>query len=61
MNRQLRKVLAVILAIGMLMSTFTVLGMAADADVQTWTRVDLSEITAEDKVATTMTYTDGTT
>ena len=61
MNRQLRKVLAVILAIGMLMSTFTVLGMAADADVQTWTRVDLSEITAEDKVAITMTYTDGTT
>ena len=60
MKKQLRKVLAVILAIGMLMSTLTVLGMAADATEATWTKVALSEITAEDTIAITMTYGDTT-
>ena len=52
MNRQLRKVLAVILAIGMLMSTFTVLGMAVGETEVT------DVLTAADFVATNTQYKD---
>ncbi len=60
MKSHLKKVISVILAVMMLMSTLTVLGFAADTDAQTWTKVALSEITSDDKIAITMTK-DGTT
>ena len=60
MKSHLKKVISVILAVMMLMSTLTVLGFAADTDAQTWTKVALSEITSDDKIAITMTYGDTT-
>ena len=60
MKSHFKKVISVILAVMMLMSTLTVLGFAADTDAQTWTRVELSEITSDDKIAISMTYGDTT-
>ena len=60
MKSHFKKVISVILAVMMLMSTLTVLGLAADTGTQTWTKVALSEITSDDKIAITMTYGDTT-
>ncbi len=60
MKSHLKKAISVILAVMMLMSTLSALGFAADTATQTWSRVSLSEITSDDKIAITMTKGDTT-